>query len=449
MFFSSVTDGRVRMILRLLLLLSLFVFLFHPDSFSTSYVTICFSIALIAVFFYYQAQKKDNFFDFDTIFIIILLICFFAYPVFFHSKDFDYSFFTINDNLNEKRISMATAISAIAICSYCLGAVSAKSSMHKTNVFNQIIPTKGLTLLFSVLTVFALLNGSVQYYQDLYHEGLEGAQYSRLIGQVTAITKALFFVLIGTEAYNYNNGKRKVNWLFLITALTDASLMLYAGNRTLASEYLLAIFFFVFYYKRKIRLIELLGMLVLAFMGMYFIQLFRQGVEVSSYFGIQIISDFMSPYRMNLVAIDYVDSNNYSFGVSLFGPITGIIPGFSRLLQLIGVDISFFDSASVFTTYEQGKIHTSGLGTSLQADAYLAFGVIGVIFTFYFIGKFAKVSFDRMRQGSYYYFIIYAIFIGHSVYWVRSLVFIFSNMLVWGVLIAYLNLNNSTSKRLQ
>jgi len=448
----AVQNKGARSILLFLLLLSLVVYAFHPDSYSFNYVVVCSLIALGSVICHFKSQQKDNYFDFDTIFLIILFVCCFSYPLFFHGRNIEYNFFTINDYLNEKRISSAVAISAIAFCSYCYGASSIPSipqlhsSCNLSNAKAFIIPTKTLTIVFALLTLFAIANGSVQYYQDLYHEGIGGAHYSRLVGQVTAITKALYFVLIGTEAYNYYQGKRNINFLFVATTFLDASLMLYAGNRTLASEYFLSFFFFIFYFKRNIRFVELIGMLLVAFAGMYFIQQFRQQVEISSYFGVHILSDFMSPYRMNLLAMDYADRVGYTFGVSLLGPVTGIIPGLSSLLQAIGVDISYLDSASALTTYEQGRIHTSGLGTSLQADAYLAFGVIGVFVFFYYLGKFAKLSFYRLREGSYYYFIIYAILVGHSVYWVRSLVFLFSNLLVWGILIAKFNMRNTKNK---
>lgn len=408
----------------------------------------CFFVCLCDIFFYFKVQKKDNLFDFDSIFLLILCICFYAYPVFIYNNDnIEFVFFNQNEYINIKYIGKSIAISTIAICSYCLGAISENKKVLPMKHQNSrtYINTGQITLVFCALTLLGLSLGSVDYYKQLYSEGAD-VYYNPLLGQISALTKALFYTICGTEFYNIYNGNKKINYPFLIVALLDASLMLTAGNRTLASEYLIAIAFFIFYRYHKVRLVEFIAMMLIAFVSMFFIQMFRQDNNATAEFGIQIISDFVYPYRLNVVSIEYVEKFGILWG-SNFLTVLGVIPGLTSLINSTGFDAGMFNSAYMFTQYEKAS---SGLGTTLQADAYLSFGVLGVLGVFYFIGKYVRRVYKQFEAGDYYAFIAYGVIIGHAVYWVRSFVFTFATPLVWALLFAYLNIEffNKRNKRI-
>lgn len=420
---------------------SIIMFIVCPTTYSTQFVDISFVIGIIEIFIFFRIQKKESYFDFDTIFLLLFVIASYTLPVFVYRYDLLDMFFFRGDNLYYNRLSKSVAISTIAIGSYCLGSLSVRPNLQ---IIPQALPiiTKPISILFLFLTLLSISMGSVEIsrsgYMDYEYTG------SSHVFQIMSVNTSLYLFLLGTQFYNLRFGK-KIDLFFLSATIIHSLGMLYAGNRTSASIYLLPFIFYFFYYYRKIRLWEFVLLMVVAFVAMWVLQITRSGNEVEEINGIQTLSDIVRPSRLNATALEYVDKNGYLYGLNFLG-IVGIVPGLYSALARMGFDVSVLDSAMMFTIQELGKNPDSGIGTTLQADVYLSFGLFGVIFFFYFIGKFVKVSYERMKNGNLYYFIIYAVFMSYSVYWVRSSLMIFIKPLFWSLVFSYLAYRHTIKK---
>src|SRR5690606_1604389 len=90
-------------------------------------------------------------------------------------------------------------------------------------------------------------------------------------------------------------------------------------------------------------------------------------------------------------AVDHTERNGYYYGVFQGVQIIGIIPGLGIYIQnLLNVDFHSFGSAAFLTFEILGSNPTHSLGTSIIADIYLDFGILGVIIIFFLFGMFVR-----------------------------------------------------------
>jgi hypothetical protein len=149
--------------------------------------------------------------------------------------------------------------------------------------------------------------------------------------------------------------------------------------------------------------------------------------------------DLIINNRNNFVAIEYVQDNGLTYGKSLLGNLLKIIPFLSGVVHNV-FDLSIFETSSsmLLTAETLGEDFTLGLGTSILADLYLAFGLCGVICGFYILGRFVSYLENNLSSGSIYVMIAYATMISNSVFVVRSEFFYIIGKLVYAYVIFYI-----------
>jgi hypothetical protein len=93
---------------------------------------------------------------------------------------------------------------------------------------------------------------------------------------------------------------------------------------------------------------------------------------------------------------------NYQYGLFQLRHIYSIVPGFSGILnRLIYDGEKKYDGSSNFITFLiQGENPTYGDGTSIVADFYLDFGVVGVVAGLYFFGFFIGRNEIKLLNGT-------------------------------------------------
>jgi oligosaccharide repeat unit polymerase len=400
-------------------------------------IYLTFISVIISTYLYFKHSKKVNYLDFDTIFIIILLIVGYAYPVFLFDTNYPFIFFFGMDFSLDNLVS-GTIIYTIGVQSYFLGSLSVKKRNHifSSNKINTLY----LSITVLVLSFLFILVGGYSYFQNMYKN--VGQVEVGPVGQVMALLSSFSIVTIASEFYNIKTcNNYKIKKIAIISILTISVIMLIAGNRTFASQLLLPIIVLYAVFKKNIGFIGIVIFVVVSIFAMYFIQLNRSGHSIGlSSDVVFVVKDLVIPARNNYICIEYVDKYGYTYGKNMGGGLIGVIPSLERILvTYFDVNPRTFGSAEIFTDYTLGTSPTVGLGTTIIADIYLSFGVSGIIVLMYLLGYFSKSIYLRAIQLDYYSIIAYAAITSFSVYWVRTTYTHPLRLLLWCLLIAYLN----------
>lgn len=433
-------------------LISVVYSILYPIVFSLCYNVIALILFITEVILYHNIIKRTNYLNFDTIFLLIFGISAFAFPVFFYlpQEPFLY-FFGLSFDINA--ISRAVGASLLASTSFLIGGiVSNERTLVSTKKTNKIISNRGLIFLVVLFILSFFMLGGISVLQSTYKKDVVASSGGGVF-QILAILQALFIVSISTEFYNLRlNPYRHFNRILLFVTILFSFVMFYVGNRTYALIIILPIAFYYTNFYRKISLFRFCMLLPLAFIFMYIIQVTRTGssMEGRTIEAVTLFRDIVIPCRSNYLVYEVIEKEGFSFGETMSGGIIGVIPSLERVLKsFMNLESYKIGSAGFFTYYTFGDIGVgvTGLGTMLQADAYLSFGILGIIFIFYFIGYVSNKSYRLFMDNNYYAYIVYSTFMAHAVFWIRAEATYPLKTLLWSLLIAYININIRYGKK--
>lgn len=129
--------------------------------------------------------------------------------------------------------------------------------------------------------------------------------------------------------------------------------------------------------------------------------------------------------------------NDKLYGMTHLGSIIGIIPGLGQLLMsLTSLD---FSSSAVYITEKMGADH--GMGTTVLADIYLNYGILGVVLVFYFFGYlFANLdyrAYSDFKNESLFFKVLFLVYLSYGIYIGRAtFLFVFIDVtLVYFILV--------------
>lgn len=424
-----------------LLFLSMIIYLFRQkEDVGITYNYLCFALLLITIYIYFKSIKKNNFLDFDTIFILILAIIGFVYPVFLYSESSPFIFF-YGLSFNTSFINSGTIFFLLGLQSYFLGSLSAVAKKNKKKQYKTIISTSFLILSVIVLSVLFVLLGGVRYYQAMYNEEVS-SNTSPIAFQIMVLLHAFSIVVIATEFYNKKiKSNYKISKLLIITILGVVLLMLYAGNRTFASYLGLPIILLWTFFFKKINKTGAMIFFSLSFFLMFVIQSFRSGsdIEIPTNLG-KSLSDLVIVSRATYSSIEYVDEKGFTYGLSMSGGFFGVIPSLeSSLLNNTYLIKDDFGSAETLTRYTLGANRNVGLGTNLIADIYMSFGLPGLLFFMFILGRFIRLKTIKSLRLDYYSLISLTVMISYAAFLPRSSYSIPFKLLIWCYIIAKFN----------
>ena len=227
-------------------------------------------------------------------------------------------------------------------------------------------------------------------------------------------------------------------------------LLILIGDRSGPLSLILAILIFIGHFIRKFKLSEvliltLIGGFLLTIVGLgrsdtSGIGMFEAGItelrEASEY---DPTLELANSVRTLNSAVSYINKNNNQFFYGSMWVADFLSPfPFAQTfyLKLTGIKPHTINSSSFITFLYYGKGAPSGEGTSLIADIYLNFGVIGIAFFMFLLGMFIKnISYQLLTPSSMKWIIMAAIFCGMSFYYSRSSYFMFLRDVVWGLLL--------------
>lgn len=432
------------------------LFICCPEEYSRTYCTINFIIYLLFLFHFYKKNNNSNYWNFDTLFLLMFTITSYIYPIFIYNEIYPFLPF-FNNDFNVNDIPKGVIASTIAGCLYMQGSMSERKKFIKINNKHKTINNSSIIIAAIIFCSLFIGVGGLNYYIANYNSfaTISGTIQNTLIKQLEILAFTCIMSALGIELYNisqtnhYNNistilkkffkNNESINWILLIVSLSFAIALSIVGNRTIGLAIIIALIFIIADRFYNIKLKTFITLIITGFIVMFSIQITRSGYQFDSkYLAFDnVISDFIIPSRSNFLVYEVIEKNGNSFGLTMLSPLISVIPTLDSFLNSIG--INFESSPLYFTNYtkDMGLIVKTGLGTTLQADVMLAFGWPG-LYLFYILGKCVSYVHRKMQEGYLYYHVIYLCLISMSVYWVRAELTYPARLIIWSVVITYI-----------
>lgn len=220
--------------------------------------------------------------------------------------------------------------------------------------------------------------------------------------------------------------------------------------------------FFIKYYKLKLlqvflsiifigAILSILGETRTRVVDTSFVERFSSAAfsEESQYFtepipGEDFVELALSVRTLNYVVRDVPEEFDYQYGLFQLQQLVAIVPGASRVYNNLVFDGDpRYDGTANFVTYLIHRTEVDyGDGTSVVADIYLDFGLIGVIFILFAFGRIMAIYELRMKNGNVefnFYFLLFMTYLSKALYLPRSSIMLeFSNIIfclfvIWSV----------------
>lgn len=439
---------RVQLLFLVLLVGAMLLFLLAPTGHSTWFAWLCMTQYLIASTVYVVVQKKENYFDFDMIFLLTFYFIMFFFPVFMYGTDLENVFFSFQYEYNHDVISRATALSLLGAQAYMLGGlmVNDEKIRLKKIAASVIIPNGILAL--EVILCFALFFVAVgpELFTHKYDGKIGGDSASGAVSYILVLLSALFISAMVIEFNNWSIDKKyKKNVLLFLVMIVFMGVFLFIGSRGSPLQYGLLV---LGLFSLKVKSINLKWMSVLVTggiiaMGAFGLMRAGESQEIDNMQEatgpLVYLQDLILNNRNTFMAIDMVDKDGIDFGMGMTTTLLGVMP-FANSMVLAATPLTELDMSSGLRITAKSLGTTSdfsvGFGTNIVADIYMSFGMVGVIVFLFVLGYMVKYAMFKARyQNNIYYLLFYAIMISYSVFIVRSEYFVFIRYLVWGLII--------------
>ena len=439
---SSIMEKKPRSSIQVLLVVFSLLYIVYPlyGEPSMFIYIICLLGFVVGTALFFKVKNKTNFFDFDVLFIFIYGLVAYSTTPFYHNETL-YKALFIGYLFDTNYVNSGNVLSTIGILAYYCGGT------RKVNVNNIIknklyIKTRGMSILLLVLTILFIVMGGRAYSQSAYLEG--AGSYSSLIPYILLLLTYLAIVIVTTELYNKKNrNKYTIDRLSIISSCTVFLILLSGGSRSDASYIALPIIGVYTLLFLPIKFKKTLLFLSIGIIIMWVIGKVRTGDGVSEISNpILALMDLTVPSRSTYAVYEYTNAYGYSLGASFVG-LLAVIPflsGFTGLTE---------GSAELLTKYfldNNPNFPSIGLGTTIIADMYMAFGFIGVLVIMYILGRWVNNSLCKAQALDYYSLITYAALMSISVFIVRGSCTIPIRPVLWCLSIAYINYKLQVSR---
>lgn len=318
---------------------------------------------------------------------------------------------------------------------FMLGSLSFSREYKKECQGRIVDPFYGC-IFFLLMLLFFILSGGITYYKSMYlgEEVGSGGVYSYML------LLCIIVVNVNTSIMFYNrriDPDYKMSKLFYISVIIFALLLLYIGRR---SFFIFLILPFVALYTRSYKGISVKKFVLFAILGIilfWVVQNTRTGkeIETSNLNPVFLVTDLTIPSRATYSAMEYVEQNGYTYGKSMSSGLIGIIPFLS----------SFFDatktySASVLTKFTFDSLKrddTFGLGTTIIADIFLSWGVVGIIFFMFLLGRITAYITCKTKTENLYYLTFYSIMVSQCAFMIRDSLFASLRLYIWAAVFVW------------
>lgn len=444
---SLARDGnprkKARIILFSLLVLSLLIYILIPTKSEVCMPLFYFDVILVLLcnYIYFRAKKKKNYLDFDSLFILVYCLVGFS-TTFAYNDEFLFRAIFMAFPVDTEYINAGNLLFLIGLQTYMIGSLK-NVQVKKRNIKYTVIGTQLLILFIFLLCILFFASGGITYYRSVYNENVS----SEGPGMSVHILLLLISTCIATIATEYYNKKinptYRVSRIFIAIIVFVVFLLLWSGNRTAVSQLMLPLICLYAILFRNISLKTFISMSLIGIISMWFVQNLRSetGFELKS--PMLLILDLTIPARTTYAALDFTTEYNYTYGKSMSLGIIGIVPFLPSLVVENDKEL-LKGSAELLTdyTFDVHKLPAEvriGLGTTIIADIYLSFGLIGVVVLMYFLGYLVNRYTVSALSLNYYSIIILGGLLANAIFVVRASYTHPMRYVLWALFIAYLN----------
>jgi oligosaccharide repeat unit polymerase len=393
-----------------------------------------------------MTKTDKNLVCFEFFFLISFGLTNFIYPIVYYPTNSYFAIFEMP--FNELIISKSTAIAFFAYSCYMLSISQInKEKTVKTKNFFVFDEKQIRTLFFLTLVSFILyvIAGGLTQLQSVY----SGDGDIREVGIFSYFNNLLVLFCYLMLMFDFRQKNRRNMVIFMAFVLMFIVLLLMTGSRTQALAFGLILLTSFGLHIRRFRTVEVLVIMAVGVALMSFVALARvsnilegdwvaeaQGkADFSSSF--DLFSDLVTNNRNLYVLIDYADNVEHTYFTGMISDITSPVPGLFRLVsENSDLPVELMTGGALPTYLELGEDSAWGLGTNMVGEAYLAFGLPGVIFFFFVLGWIIRKSRAEMNYNIYAY-VIYFLFVSHAVFYPRAPILYNPRNIIWSLLIIF------------
>lgn len=410
------------------------LFFFAPLLYCKALNVFLLLLYILNTFFYFKYSKFDTYLDFEPIFIVISTIMVYIFPVFVFDGDSTAYLFSFGLPYSLETINKGTIISTIALFSFFCGSLNCDKKVKKALSIKYV--PNNILVMFSLTCYFLFWSlGGFNAIRDVYKgDGALGVEK-----YIMPFLIASIHVIIFNTFWNYVHFKKR-NFIPLAYSLIVGTQFMLSGNRTVALYIIMPIIILYSLKFKKVSVLSFFSFILISLILMNYIQYFRSGYSYNVNLDwFHRVSDLLIPNTNTYLALEYVDSYGFSYGISSLASILLLIPfSQSYIVNTFDFPVKMLNSAYIFSDYLGTTLIGIGMGTNFIASSYLAFGMVGVVGVPYLLGYVIKLLKNDLFSN-YYRSIVYVVVCGFSVYVVRSGVLYMLSFIFYALIIASLN----------
>lgn len=411
------------------------------------------SIIVISLFLYTNYNDKR----FKGIYVRITYLFMFGFLIVFFQRNIDliYGYININnvsifaDILVVKKCFI---ISLIGLSSFCMGNIlfmskNNVSSQNRTySISKKYLKLQQFLLVLFILIYFYYTASDVLSGNYVYSEETMLANAGSLANYSNVMIYVLTFTILISNGYIFRDTNENMTLKLFFSKngiLCNALLLIYlslnfmVGDRgpliTISLVYLLV---YLSVTRKKIRLIYIV--IAVAFVGVLLTTMGeirresnkitindvvmhsnREKVETISPITVELANSYRT---FTYTVADIPSKRGYFGGMMQLRELIMSVPFLHRFVPFVYSQKSYENSSTDYCSYLiQGLNRTYGDGTSLLANLYMDFGVLGVICIMFFLGGFMyRLDIEIYDAKNIYWYAVATVVFSFSLYMSRS-----------------------------
>jgi oligosaccharide repeat unit polymerase len=428
---------------------SIVLFVFTPDGYSYEFCSLIAGLFLFHSIAYFSLDDKKNLVCFEFFFAISFGLVNFVYPIVYFQHNPHVSIF--NYPFNNSIINKSTIVAYVGYCFFLLGTTKLINQNRTLETERPFKVGKSSVEILFILTIVSFVLyitfGGLEAIRKVYsgNENIKQVGVYSYFNNLFIISFSLFSLFLFKL--------RKSHYLFYLPfVFIFCLLILSTGSRIQVLSIGLII---IVSYSNNVKRISPLKLLLAIFIGVLLLFAvvnlrkfnFAQGKwDISMLFKIRLYSffdiflDLIINNRNLYVLVDYIEKSDFTYMRSMLVDIFSPIPGSAIwLASKLSVPSELITAGEMPTYLQFGKNNSWGLGTNMIGEAYLAFGICGVLGFCFLLGHVIKLTYYASRKNIYAY-VVYYLFISHAVAYPRGPIILDPRLIVWSLILVYFTL---------